>query len=389
MKTMWNKKVNIECMHKFCVICRKEWGPYLKKCCTQNSLVAIKRKGVFRKKIQYFAFDGRQLNDDDLATIRERERAYEISLPDRTLSDYNLATIHEQEKAYEIVPQDKTLKPGETKLAVTMPIIMPRKAKDTSNNLFAWLVGLPVLLILLILFKLGKFDLQDDRSSTSHSWYNIVPQNLIYNPRDDGPSFPSSRRLPLLPTQDQDQGRYLIIIPHGHFFAVIQRDASGSVTIAYVTREYVFQERWINIKTVATIADIPHEDRSKANIFGGKGEIEVGPIEGFDKWKADIIAQGGQIKYVSMIQESGVGPRAPPMSPRTIYLVGELASISGPDQYGSSKVVTKIFDLSRRPSNVALNNKVLIDIIRHKGTIYEIKPLSEPSKIFKWAKKIK
>jgi Zn-dependent protease with chaperone function len=68
---MTRYEANIAEMSKYCVLCGKEYGPHLKECCTHNSLVAIKREGVLRKRIRFFALDGRELDENGLSAIRE------------------------------------------------------------------------------------------------------------------------------------------------------------------------------------------------------------------------------------------------------------------------------------------------------------------------------
>ena len=68
---MTRYEANIAEMSKYCVLCGKEYGPHLKECCTHNSLVAIKREGFLRKRIRFFALDGRELDENGLSAIRE------------------------------------------------------------------------------------------------------------------------------------------------------------------------------------------------------------------------------------------------------------------------------------------------------------------------------
>ena len=72
---MKQEEVNLERMNRYCVVCGRESSPDLKKCCSQNSLVAIKKKGFFNRKIKYFSLNGRQLNEEEMSGIHERETA--------------------------------------------------------------------------------------------------------------------------------------------------------------------------------------------------------------------------------------------------------------------------------------------------------------------------
>jgi hypothetical protein len=68
---MTRYEAHIAEMSKYCVLCDKEYGPHFKQCCTHNSLVAIKREGFLRKRIRFFALDGRELDENGLSAIRE------------------------------------------------------------------------------------------------------------------------------------------------------------------------------------------------------------------------------------------------------------------------------------------------------------------------------
>ena len=70
------EKVDIGKLERYCVVCKKEWGPRLKSCCTSNSLVVIKKSGKSTKEvITYYDLDGRELSEQELSQIQERERA--------------------------------------------------------------------------------------------------------------------------------------------------------------------------------------------------------------------------------------------------------------------------------------------------------------------------
>ena len=72
---MKRRRINeIADMNKYCVICNVEHGPYLEKCCTQTSLVALTREGFFKKTNRYFALDGKELNENELSAMMEIER---------------------------------------------------------------------------------------------------------------------------------------------------------------------------------------------------------------------------------------------------------------------------------------------------------------------------
>lgn len=63
-------------INKYCVVCRKEHGPYLDKCCTERSLVAAKKRGFFRQTVTFFSLvDGRELSQEDLQQLCRIETA--------------------------------------------------------------------------------------------------------------------------------------------------------------------------------------------------------------------------------------------------------------------------------------------------------------------------
>jgi hypothetical protein len=74
-----NPASHAENMHKYCILCKKEYGPSLKSCCTPNSVVAVQRTGVLRKRTEYFSLDGVRLDEK---AIKEREDSERIARSD-------------------------------------------------------------------------------------------------------------------------------------------------------------------------------------------------------------------------------------------------------------------------------------------------------------------
>lgn len=66
--------VRIESMSKYCVICKKTWGPHMSKCCTYNSIVAV-RKGRFTRTAKYYDLKGTPLTESDLHKLEDRENS--------------------------------------------------------------------------------------------------------------------------------------------------------------------------------------------------------------------------------------------------------------------------------------------------------------------------
>jgi len=58
-------------LKKYCVVCEKAWGAHVQSCCTQNSVVAIKREGLLRKRRRYFTLSGQELSQEGLAHLRQ------------------------------------------------------------------------------------------------------------------------------------------------------------------------------------------------------------------------------------------------------------------------------------------------------------------------------
>src|SRR5512139_2931660 len=62
-----------ELMNRHCVVCGGEFGPHLKRCCTDRSLVATVTVGFFKKEKKFFALDGTPLTQGDLEALRRVE----------------------------------------------------------------------------------------------------------------------------------------------------------------------------------------------------------------------------------------------------------------------------------------------------------------------------
>ena len=59
-------------LHRYCVLCNKEYGPDFTRCCTSDSLVAVQRSGFLHRQIRYFTLDGTELDDAALSAVRQR-----------------------------------------------------------------------------------------------------------------------------------------------------------------------------------------------------------------------------------------------------------------------------------------------------------------------------
>jgi len=62
-----------ELMNRHCVVCGGEFGPHLKRCCTDRSLVATATVGFFKKEKKFFTLDGTPLTQRDLEELRRVE----------------------------------------------------------------------------------------------------------------------------------------------------------------------------------------------------------------------------------------------------------------------------------------------------------------------------
>jgi hypothetical protein len=58
---------------RYCVVCRRTYGPTMAGCCTPNSLVRLVREGWLRKRETYYGSDGRVLGKADLEELQSRE----------------------------------------------------------------------------------------------------------------------------------------------------------------------------------------------------------------------------------------------------------------------------------------------------------------------------
>jgi hypothetical protein len=63
----------IKIMNKYCVVCGKEFGPDVDKHCTDTSIVAILKTGVFKKVVEYYSLRGDEINANELSQMKERE----------------------------------------------------------------------------------------------------------------------------------------------------------------------------------------------------------------------------------------------------------------------------------------------------------------------------
>lgn len=92
-------KPNLAEMTRYCVLCEKEYGPHLMGCCTHNSVVAMRREGLLKKRIRYFALDGEQLDKNGLSAIRE------IAVATRESGDRG--PIHQPKEPVREEPRDR------------------------------------------------------------------------------------------------------------------------------------------------------------------------------------------------------------------------------------------------------------------------------------------
>jgi hypothetical protein len=71
---------NVEAMPKYCVLCGRQWGPYMRACCTPTSLVAVARPAFLGRRPRYYDLDGRELSETQLLEIEQREREVQMRL---------------------------------------------------------------------------------------------------------------------------------------------------------------------------------------------------------------------------------------------------------------------------------------------------------------------
>jgi hypothetical protein len=165
---MTRYEANIAEMSKYCVLCGKEYGPHLKECCTHNSLVAIKREGFLRKRIRFFALDGRELDENGLSAIRE------------------IAVATHNSADREAIRQPENLAANESK-ATPAGSSAERPARDAAGRsdgtmmnrlwLFALVLGIP-LIALAVAEGIQAYFSSELRSAAQGRYTGIDPNAL-------------------------------------------------------------------------------------------------------------------------------------------------------------------------------------------------------------------
>lgn len=59
---------------KYCVLCKKTWGPEMHRCCTEGSLVGTRKTGVFRSRTEFLGDNDSPLSALALEQRRDKER---------------------------------------------------------------------------------------------------------------------------------------------------------------------------------------------------------------------------------------------------------------------------------------------------------------------------
>lgn len=129
-------------MTRYCVLCRKEYGPHLKGCCTHNSVVAIRREGFLRKRIRYFTLDGRQVDESGLSAIRE------IAIATRDSGD-----LEPREQPGDPAAEESIAAPTDS--LAKSPVRHHPKATEPDMVSRAWLLGV-ILAVPLIGFAVAE-----------------------------------------------------------------------------------------------------------------------------------------------------------------------------------------------------------------------------------------
>src|SRR5450755_393459 len=92
-------------MNRYCLVCEKEYGPYVDRSCVQGSLVCTKTEGLFKKARKWYALDGKELTPQELDDRRQaaREKRQEQQTPQQRSGAASLLPEREtsREQAYE------------------------------------------------------------------------------------------------------------------------------------------------------------------------------------------------------------------------------------------------------------------------------------------------
>lgn len=57
-------------MTRYCLVCEREWGPGISSCCVEDSLLLMKKAGIFKTRKHYLTLDGVPLTAERLNELR-------------------------------------------------------------------------------------------------------------------------------------------------------------------------------------------------------------------------------------------------------------------------------------------------------------------------------
>ncbi len=109
---------------------------------------------------------------------------------------------------------------------------------------------------------------------------------------------------------------------------------------------------------VGFASDFQQADGTKGIVIRGDVDVEIDRIQGSQTALLALQARHGDLKHIAM-HFDGVAVRGPPEVQRpppvpvTVYIVGEVKTFSGPEQYGQSKLVASVIDLSPTEADYA------------------------------------
>jgi heme/copper-type cytochrome/quinol oxidase subunit 4 len=70
-----DKAASTEKMYRYCIVCEKVFGPYLKSHCTSSSLVAMNITGLLKKTRRFYTIEGQPLSEAELDQKKAIEQA--------------------------------------------------------------------------------------------------------------------------------------------------------------------------------------------------------------------------------------------------------------------------------------------------------------------------
>lgn len=284
---------------------------------------------------------------------------------------------------------------GQIQIVVSEPAPRPAMRANRARPLA---VGVGVLIIFLVGIWITQLIEPPPQPST--------PISSIPSARPSTSSLPVHRRKPadfraspLLEGESRDVSESFVQLPAKPQprFAVITEKHRGNQAERHPQPQFIetnpgryvaqlppngvlFERDRLEIRKITTPNDVPLGMRigtrsavpgfthaeivqaSGAMIIYGDIQLHAGPLAEKDHWKAHFEVQNGQIVR-ALVDSSGESKRGPPQTrTRQIYVVGDITSFSGAEQYDQSTRELTIVDLSVTPALLRAYSKAVNDI---------------------------